>query len=126
MNEPQSVRIDKWLWAVRIFKTRSVAIEACRKGQVKIGGNTVKPSRDVHVGEIIVTTSGEITRTLKVLNLLDRRVGAQAAKEFVEDQTPAAEYEKLRERKFLPPVFVRPKGAGRPTKKERRDLEKLF
>jgi ribosome-associated heat shock protein Hsp15 len=118
------VRIDKWLWAVRIFKTRSIATDACRNGRVTIGGQPVKPSREVRVGETIVVFKDELTRTFKVLGLLEQRVGAPLAKEYVEDLTPASEFEKKREPKFLPPMF-RPKGAGRPTKKDRRALDKV-
>jgi ribosome-associated heat shock protein Hsp15 len=124
MNEPASTRIDKWLWAVRIFKTRSLATSACRDGQVTIGGQAVKPSRDVKVGDLIQAKTGEITRTIKVLKFLDRRVGAQVAKEYAEDLTPASEYEKAREPNFRP-FNYRPKGSGRPTKKERRDIDRI-
>jgi ribosome-associated heat shock protein Hsp15 len=116
------VRIDKWLWAVRVFKTRSLATDACRNGRVTIGGQPVKPSRDVRIGETIVVQKDVMTRTFKVLGLLEQRVGAQVAKEFVEDLTPASEFEKKREPNLLPPMY-RPKGAGRPTKKDRRAVD---
>ena len=110
------MRIDKWLWAVRIFKTRSLASTACRNGHVVIAGQKVKPSLEVKVNDLINAKTGDITRTIKVLGALDRRVGAAAAKDFMQDQTPASEFEKPRE-KFLAPLFFRPKGMGRPTKK---------
>jgi ribosome-associated heat shock protein Hsp15 len=116
------VRIDKWLWAVRVFKTRSLATDACRNGRVTIGGQPVKPSRDVKVGETIIVQKDELTRTFKVLGILEQRVGAPIAKDFVEDLTPASEFEKKREPNLLPPMH-RPKGAGRPTKKDRRTLD---
>lgn len=116
------VRIDKWLWAVRVFKTRSLATDACRNSHVTIAGQPVKPSRDVRIGETIVVQKDELTRTFKVLGLLEQRVGAPKAKEFVEDLTPASEFEKKREPHFLPPMY-RPKGAGRPTKKDRRAFD---
>jgi ribosome-associated heat shock protein Hsp15 len=116
------VRIDKWLWAVRVFKTRSLATDACRNGRVTIGGQLVKPSRDVRIGETIVVQKDELTRTFKVLGILHQRVGAPVAKEFVEDLTPASEFEKKREPNFVPPMY-RAKGAGRPTKKDRRALD---
>ena len=122
MTLPQSVRIDKWLWAVRIFKTRTLAADACRHGHVQIAGQAVKPSRDVKINDIISAKTGDITRTIKVLGLIERRVGAPVARQFAEDQTPASEYEKRREKSF-PSVFFRPKGAGRPTKKDRRSLD---
>jgi ribosome-associated heat shock protein Hsp15 len=118
-----SVRIDKWLWAVRVFKTRSLASASCRHGHVKISGQPVKPSRTVRVNDVIVVNKDQMTRTFKALQLLERRVGAAAAREFVEDQTPASEFEKTREPYFHP--FVRPKGSGRPTKKERRQIDAM-
>jgi ribosome-associated heat shock protein Hsp15 len=125
MNAPASVRIDKWLWAIRIFKTRSLATEACRHGRVTVGGQPVKASREVKINDLIVAKAGDITRTVKVLALLERRVGAQAVRDYAEDLTPASEYEKPRER-VLQPLFSRPKGSGRPTKKDRRQIDKLF
>jgi ribosome-associated heat shock protein Hsp15 len=119
-----SVRIDKWLWAVRIFKTRSLATTACRNGRVTIGGQPVKPGRDVHIGELIIAQTGDIKRTVKVLAPLEQRVGAAVVKDFAEDLTPASEYEKPRD-PILQPLFRRPKGAGRPTKKDRRTMDKL-
>jgi ribosome-associated heat shock protein Hsp15 len=120
-----SVRVDKWLWAVRLYKTRSAAAEACRTGKVGIGGQKVKPSRSVRVNEIISAQTGIITRTVKVLGLVDRRVGAGPAKEFAEDLTPESEYAKLKEA-ARQPVFVYPKGFGRPTKKNRRSIDRLL
>jgi len=120
-----SVRIDKWLWAVRLFKTRTLAATACRHGHVTIGSQPVKPSRDVKINELIIARTGEITRTVKVLALIDRRVGAQLVSQYAQDLTPPAEFQKPRD-KFLPPLFQRPKGAGRPTKRDRRQMDKLF
>lgn len=118
---PTEVRIDKWLWAVRLYKTRSLATAALRAGRISVSGQPVKPSRIVKVGEIIKINAGEITRTVKVLALLDKRVGAKLVADFMEDQTPASEY--LHQ---LESVHARnrPKGSGRPTKKERRDMER--
>jgi ribosome-associated heat shock protein Hsp15 len=121
---PGSVRIDKWLWAVRVFKTRPLAIEAFRGGHVKIEGQAVKPARDVRLGETISATIGPVTKTVKVLGLIDKRVGAAAAKEFAEDLTPPSEYAKAREPVYQP-LLNRPKGMGRPTKKDRRAMEKF-
>lgn len=124
MNPPASVRIDKWLWAVRIYKTRSLATTACREGRVTIGGQAVKPSREVRINDLILAKNGDVTRTLRVLGLLEQRVGAPAAKEFMADLTPASEYEKPKD-PALQPLFRRPKGMGRPTKKERRQMGKF-
>lgn len=126
MNEPLSVRFDKWLWAVRLYKTRSLAATACRLGHVTVDGQPVKAARDVRVGETIQAKTGEILRTVMVLKLLDHRVGAAAVKDYAEDKTPESEYQKQREKSHLPPLFFRPKGAGRPTKKERRQLDEFL
>ena len=120
-----SVRLDKWLWAVRIFRTRSQATDACRGGHVRVSGQPAKPAHAVKLQEIITARVGELTRTFKVLGLIERRVGGAVAKEFVEDLTPAAEYDKPRAPKVRP-LFIRPKGLGRPTKKDRRSLDKLW
>jgi ribosome-associated heat shock protein Hsp15 len=118
-----SVRIDRWLWAARVFKTRSLAADSCRHGHVRISGQPVKPSRQVRLNDVIVVKQDQMTRTFKVLQVIGLRVGAAAARECAEDQTPASEREKPREPWFQP--FVRPKGSGRPTKKERRQLDAL-
>src|SRR5206468_5704964 len=97
MHSLESVRIDKWLWAVRLFKSRSLATEACNAGHVKIGGNSVKPSRAVRSGEEITALAGRIHRTVKVVALLHQRVGAKLVSQFVEDLTPAEEYARARE-----------------------------
>lgn len=119
------VRLDKWLWAVRIFRTRSQATDACRGGHVRVSGQPAKPAHAVKLQEIITARVGEMIRTFKVLGLIERRVGGAAAREFVEDLTPAAEYDKPRAPKVRP-LFIRPKGQGRPTKKDRRSLDKLW
>ena len=122
MNAGEEVRVDKWLWAVRVFKTRSLAIAACQAGHVKVGEQRVKPARSVRVGDVLAVQVGEVTRTLKVVGLLERRVGAGLVKQYAEDLTPPSEYAKAREKR-LEPLFHRPKGAGRPTKRERRLLD---
>jgi len=114
--------MDKWLWAVRIFKTRSLATAACRLGHVTLGGQPVKPAREVKINEVLLIKKDDMTRTFKVLGLLDKRVGAPLAKQYVEDQTPESEFQKARDLR-LQPIPWRPKGSGRPTKKERRDLD---
>jgi ribosome-associated heat shock protein Hsp15 len=124
-SAPTSVRIDKWLWAARVFKTRTLAGNACRHGHVTVAGRPVKPSREVRPNDVIVAKTGDLTRTLKVVALLDRRVAARALEPFVQDLTPPSEYTRPRET-VLPPLFARPKGLGRPTKRDRRQLDKLF
>jgi len=120
-----SVRMDKWLWSVRLYKTRSLATEACAAGKVRIGGQNVKPARSVKIGDIITALAGEITRTVRVLGLLEKRVGAKLVGQYLEDLTPASEYARPREAHFQPIMF-RPKGSGRPTKKDRRSMQRFF
>ena len=119
-----SVRIDKWLWAVRAFKTRAQASEACRGGKIKIAGQNAKPSREVSAGDIINVQSGIVKKTLKVLKPVRNRVAAKFVAELAEDLTPAAEYEKLDLLRQLNSE-KRDRGAGRPTKRDRRDISKL-
>ena len=119
-----SVRIDKWLWAVRLFRTRTLAAEACKAGHVEIAGHAVKPSRSVRTGEVISARIGIITRTVRVLGLIEKRVGASIVTQHAEDMTPASEYEKLKERREAP-AFYQP-GFGRPTKKHRRAVDRLL
>lgn len=122
---PASVRMDKWLWAIRLYKTRSLATQACRLGKVTIGGQEVKPAREVHLQEIVQARTGDLTRTVRVLGLIEQRVGAALVKGFAEDLTPPEEYQK-RQEAALAPGFSWPKGQGRPTKRDRRKLESLF
>lgn len=118
------VRMDKWLWAVRVYKTRSLATAACKAGHVRVGGKAVKPARFVLPGETVTATVGRITRTIKVVALVERRVGAKMLERYIEDLTPASEYNKGKE--FAPPpVFSRSKGRGRPTKRDRRAFDRL-
>ena len=125
-REPtRPVRMDKWLWAVRLYKTRTQAADACRSGHVRISGQPVKPSRFVRPGDTITAVTGEITQTVKVLAVLDTRVGAKLVEDYAENLTPPSEYAKPREKAFEPFGF-RPKGAGRPTKKDRRSIEGFF
>ena len=118
-------RIDKWLWAVRIFKTRTLATDACKAGSVEIGGLAVKPARDVHEGETITVKQGLVVRTLRVAGIPKSRVGAKLVAEYCDDQTPASEFEKVKAQR-VQQVLARDKGAGRPTKRDRRLLDKLF
>lgn len=119
------IRIDKWLWAVRVYKTRTMAAEACKAGEVEIGGQKVKASREPRLNEIISVRVGIIHRTLKVVGLIDKRVGAKLVPQYLEDQTPASEYDKLKD-KALQPILSRPPGFGRPTKRDRRVIGRLF
>jgi ribosome-associated heat shock protein Hsp15 len=126
MESAPEVRIDKWLWAVRLYKTRTLAAQACRGGHVSIGGENVKPSRNVRLEEVVSAQIGPLRRTVKVVGLVERRIGPKLVDDFLEDQTPASEYLRVAKAREQPLAPVRPKGSGRPTKKERRDIEKLF
>lgn len=121
----EGVRIDKWLWAVRIFKTRSQATEACKKGHVAIEDLPVKASREVHVGEVIKVRKSPITKSFKVKALSGKRMGAKLVSDFLEDVTPSEEIELLEMQKHMR-WSAREKGTGRPTKKDRRDLDDFF
>ena len=118
------MRIDKWLWAVRIFKTRSQATEACRKGRVKINNKETKPGHSVRTGDVITVHKDNIDYTFRVKGLIAKRVSAPLAAENREDLTPPEELEKKKIIRTGHYVF-RPKGLGRPTKKERRMLDRL-
>ncbi len=118
----ESVRIDKWLWAVRVFKTRTIASEACKKGRVLIDNNSVKPSRMISVGEVVQVKKPPVTYSFKVLDIAQKRMGAKLVPGFMENVTPPEEYEVLEMNK-LSGFIDRQRGSGRPTKKERRDLE---
>ena len=121
MNE---VRIDKWMWATRLFKTRTIAVEACKKNRVSIGGVNVKPSRMIKVGDVLQIRKPPITFSFKVLDITEKRMGAKLVPEFLENVTPPEQYELLEMNKIS--GFVdRAHGLGRPTKKERRDLEQF-
>lgn len=121
----EGTRIDKYLFAVRLYKTRSLASEECRKGKVTIGGMNVKPSRELKVGEIIQLRRPPITRSYKVLALTENRMAAKLVPEFLVETTPASELEILEIQKNMS-VYNRERGTGRPTKKERRDLDDFF
>jgi len=118
------IRIDKWLWAVRLFKTRTQASDACRGGKVKMDGQNVKPSRDIRVGEEIEVQTGAIRKKVAVKAILKNRVGAKLVDDYMEDLTPPEEYEKLDMLKQLN-YEKRDRGTGRPTKKNRREINKL-
>lgn len=118
------VRIDKWLWAVRIYKTRSIASSACAGGKVKIEGNSVKPSKMIQIDEIVSVRKRYITLRYQVLGLLEKRVSAKILNEFVLDITPEEEKLKIKINLSIP-THRREKGSGRPTKKERRNLDNI-
>lgn len=118
-------RIDKYLWAIRVFKTRSDATEACKGGRVKVGNANAKPSRAVSAGDVIQVRKGAVMFTYKVIRPVDNRVGAKLVPDFAENLTPESEMQKLRAP--VETFFIsRDRGAGRPTKKDRREIEQMW
>lgn len=121
----EAVRLDKYLWAIRVYKTRTDATDACKGGKIRLNGLDVKPSKEVKPGDTIVVRKGAVTYTYKVLDLIDKRQVAQAVPKYAENLTPQEELDKLRapvETFFL----KRDRGTGRPTKKERRQMDALW
>jgi ribosome-associated heat shock protein Hsp15 len=116
------MRIDKYLWCIRVFKTRSLATTACKKGQVKMLGISVKPSKDIFGDELILVRKNQINYQIKVLDLPERRVGAKIVDLYRKDVTPKEAFEKTELLKFAKDYY-RQKGSGRPTKKDRRDID---
>ena len=120
----QEARIDKWLWAARFFKTRTLATAACRKGQVSMGGAQLKASRTIKAGDVVCVRKPPITYSFKVLQPIEKRVGARLLPEILENVTPQEQYELL-EMSHISGFVNRAKGTGRPTKKDRRSLEEF-
>jgi ribosome-associated heat shock protein Hsp15 len=125
VSDRSAARLDKWLWAMRVFKTRPLATDACRAGSVAINELVAKPAREVRAGEIVTVKQGMFTRTLRVVGVPRSRVGAKLLPEFCVDLTPPEEFERLRERS-VQQLLAREKGSGRPTKRDRRLLDDLF
>lgn len=122
-------RIDQWLWAARLFKTRTLANQACRGGRVQISGTAVKPSHAIRIGDSVAVAQRPIVRQYLVKELAVKRVSAALAQKLLEEITPAADLEKLAlfRKDPLNLIFAhRPKGSGRPTKRERRSLEEML
>ena len=115
-------RIDKWLWAARIFKTRSIAADACKNGRVTLKGERIKPSRIIKEGDVIEVRKPPITYTFRILKAIDNRVGAKLVPEILENITPPEQYQLL-EMNRISGFIDRARGTGRPTKKERRQLD---
>ncbi len=121
----KEVRIDSFLWSVRIFKSRSIAANACKNGRITINGQLVKPARSVNIGDVIGVRKSPVTYSFRVLQLAKSRMGAKLVPEYVENITPKKEYEIL-EVQRLSGVIGRAKGEGRPTKKDRRSLDEFY
>jgi ribosome-associated heat shock protein Hsp15 len=118
------MRLDQWLWAVRVYKSRSLAADAIKAGHARVNDAVAKPAHEVKPGELVTARVGLVVRSLRVLAAPPSRVGAKLVAQFVEDLTTPEEYAKGRESFFLRPAF-RPPGAGRPTKRERREIDGL-
>ncbi len=118
-------RIDKWLWAVRIFKTRTIAAEACKKGRVMLNGASAKPSRMVKEGDVVQVRKSPVLYSFKVLQAIEKRVGAKLVSDCMENVTTPDQMELL-EMTRLNGFVNRMRGTGRPTKKERRELEQFI
>ncbi len=118
------MRIDKWLWCVRLYKTRTLASEACNSGKVNLNNINVKPSKEIKIGDIIILNQNPLKKTIKVLDLLNNRIPAKDIPEYYEDLTPKEEYEK-QEIMRLAYYEKRDAHSGRPTKRDRRDIERF-
>ena len=123
MPDKHITRIDKWLWAVRIFKTRAQSSEACSGGKVKINNLSIKPSRKIQSGEIVSVRKGIVNYSYQILKIADKRMSAKLISNYLKDLTSQEETSKLTSVKKQP-LRTRDKGQGRPTKKERRILDK--
>lgn len=124
MPEKEKLRIDKYLWAIRIFKTRTLATDACKAGRVKKDGQNIKPSYEVKIGDTFQVSKGIERKVVKVTGLLENRTDAKTAVNFYEDLTPVQETHAFKSM-FHAPVLRRDRGAGRPTKRDRREIDDL-
>ena len=124
MSNETNIRIDKWLWMVRIYKTRSLATEECKKGRVRIGDQEVKPSKEVGIGNVITIRKSPVVYSYVVKGFPKSRVGAKLVPEYLENITPEEEMAKL-EPGLMAFQGYRKRGMGRPTKKERRNLDDI-
>ncbi|TWJ04638.1 ribosome-associated heat shock protein Hsp15 [Mucilaginibacter frigoritolerans] len=124
MPEKEKLRIDKYLWAIRIFKTRTLAADACKAGRVKLDSQNIKPSHEVRVGEIYQVSKGIERKVLKVTGLLEQRADAKTVIDFYEDITPVEQTQAFKSM-FHAPILKRDRGTGRPTKRDRREIDDL-
>lgn len=124
MPEKEKLRVDKYLWAIRVFKTRTMASDACRAGRVKLDSQNIKPSHEVRIGEVYQVSKGIERKVIKVTGLLESRVDAKKAIDFYEDITPVEQTQAFKSM-FHAPLLKRDRGAGRPTKRDRREIDEL-
>jgi ribosome-associated heat shock protein Hsp15 len=124
MPVKEKLRIDKYLWAIRLFKTRTLASDACKAGRVKLDNQNIKPSHEVKPGEIYQVSKGPDKKIIKVTGLLESRVDAKTAIDFYEDITPVEQTAAFKSM-FHAPLLKRDRGTGRPTKRDRREIDEL-
>jgi len=124
MPVKEKLRIDKYLWAIRLFKTRTLASDACKAGRVKLDGQNIKPSHEVKIGEVYQVSKGPDKKIVKVTSLLESRVDAKTAIGFYEDITPVEQTPAFKSM-FQAPLLKRDRGTGRPTKRDRREIDEL-
>lgn len=121
MSELTSTRVDRWLWAVRVYKTRSLATSACQGGHVRVNGAPAKPAAKVRVGDTVEARAGDDDRILEVVQVIEKRVSAPLAAECVVDRTPPRP-----DAEWVAPNLIRDRGAGRPTKRDRREIDRFL
>jgi ribosome-associated heat shock protein Hsp15 len=124
MPEKEKLRIDKYLWAIRIFKTRSLATDACRAGRVKLDGQNIKPAHEVKIGEVYQVSKGIERKVIRVTGLLENRMDAKSVAGFYADETPIEQTHGFKSM-FHAPMLKRDRGTGRPTKRDRREIDEL-
>lgn len=124
MAEKEKLRIDKYLWAIRVFKTRTLATEACKAGRIKLDGQNIKPSHEVKIGEVYSISKGIERKVIRVTGLLENRMDAKSVVNFFEDETPFEQTNQFKSM-FHAPVLKRDRGTGRPTKRERREIDDI-
>ena len=124
MPPKEKLRIDKYLWAIRLFKTRTLATEACKAGKIKLDGQNIKPAHEVKVGEVYQVSKGIERKVLRVIGLLENRADAKTVVNFFEDITPVEQTHAFKSM-FHAPLLKRDRGTGRPTKKDRREIDDL-
>jgi ribosome-associated heat shock protein Hsp15 len=120
----EKLRIDKYLWAIRLFKTRSLATDACKAGKVKLNGQSIKPSYVVKEGDVFSIQKGVERKVIRVVSLLDKRMDAKSVAPYYEDQTPVEDTYSFKS-VFHAPMLKRDRGTGRPTKRDRREIDGL-
>jgi len=125
MDQESNSRIDKWLWSVRIFKTRSIAVEYCKKGRVLMNDHPIKPSKELRIGDVVFVRKPPITYSFRVKGIPKNRIGAKLVSDFIENITPREELQKI-DPSFMAFYGNRERGTGRPTKKDRRTIDTIL